>query len=47
MMWVIIGAILTIIDMCLHTHFFRGLMVIQLGLLAIIFIFVILALAFS
>ena len=47
MMWVIIGAILTIIDMCFHTHLFRGFLGIQLGLLAIIFIFVILSLAFS
>lgn len=43
----IIGAILTIIDMCFHTHLFRGYMGIMLGLLAIIFIVVILSLAFS
>lgn len=46
-MWVIFGAVLTIIDMCFHTHLFRGFMGIMLGLLAIIFIFIILALAFS
>ena len=46
-MWIIIGAILTIIDMCFHTHLFRVLIGIMLGLLAIIFIFIILALAFS
>lgn len=48
-MWfiIVIGAIFTIIDMCFYTHLFRGLMTIELGLLAIIFIFVILLLAFS
>lgn len=46
-MWIIFGAILTIIDMCFHTHLFRGYMSIMLGLLAIIFIVVILSLAFS
>lgn len=46
-MWIIFGAILTIIDMCLHTHFFSTYMGIQLGILAIIFIVVILSLAFS
>jgi hypothetical protein len=46
-MWFIIGALLTVIDMCFHTHLFRLCIGIQLGLLAIIFIFVILALAFS
>lgn len=46
-MWVIFGAVLAVIDMCFHIHLFRGYMVIMLGLLAIIFIFVILALAFS
>lgn len=46
-MWIIFGAILAIVDMCFHTHLFRGYMVIMLGLLAIIFIFVILSLAFS
>ena len=46
-MWYILGAVLTIIDMCFHTHLFRGYMAIMLGLLAIIFVVVILALAFS
>lgn len=46
-MWVIFGAILTIVDMCFHTHLFRGYMGIMLGLLAIIFIVGILSLAFS
>ena len=46
-MWFIFGAILTIIDMCFHTQLFRGFMGIMLGLLAIIFIVVILSLAFS
>ena len=46
-MWIIFGAILTIIDMCFHTHFFSAYMGIQLGILAIIFIVVVLALAFS
>lgn len=46
-MWIIFGAILTIVDMCFHTHLFRGYMGIMLGLLAIIFIVGILSLAFS
>ena len=46
-MWLIIGALLTIIDMCFHTHLFRVCLGIQLGLLAIIFVIVILGLAFS
>lgn len=46
-MWIIFGALLTIADMCFHTHLFRGYMSIMLRLLAIIFIAVILSLAFS